>query len=404
MASPLLLLSSGGGERRLRLRRAASLSLLGALLLLYAAVDVSDVFFDDAARPDPSSSSSEAVAAAARRALAYDASSSGISVRASPPTSDEVAGEYVVKPHVGNAADDELEVRSETRLSPRNAWASSRLSDGHRANNFLYDDDAYWASDPDEPDEDQRVTIDLGGPSSLWKVYVEWGEAYAVDYEIQVAREGDYGRPGGGWTTAVTVSGKGDDEPTWDVLSEDDDHSLQGARYVRIRLLTRAPGASVYAIRHVKVFRKRMIVGEDGAGTSCGVTVAAATTSLLGKHGGTLIQAYEHAAFFHASMTEAQADAMAGDACVFAVEPNYVVRARGRARGRTSGRLGGSAPGIEGGGGEHRNLAIPEFNKIDEDPASETSHSFISPRLSILRLLCPHVVFASISTILSKSY
>ena len=66
---------------------------------------------------------------------------------------------------------------------------------------------------------------------------------------------------------------------------------------------------------------------------------------------------------------------MAGDACAFAVEPNYVIKARGRA----TKRLGAShiqEVAIEEAhmtqdpqaDETHRRLGIPEFNMLDESP------------------------------------
>lgn len=75
------------------------------------------------------------------------------------------------------------------------------------------------------------------------------------------------------------------------------------------------------------------------------------------------------------SLTQAQATAMADDACAFAVEPNYVIKARGS----VTKRLGASH--IQEVSKEeaettqdlqadeiHRRLGIPEFNMLDESP------------------------------------
>ena len=100
-------------------------------------------------------------------------------------------------------------------------------------------------------------------------------------------------------------------------------------------------------------------------------------SSLLQSHGGTLDTLYENIEFFSASMTPAQALSMKNDPCAFAVEPNWVVRPRGRTR-----RIGNELQELANQeepqaeppqvllDSNHRGLGIPEFNKEDDEPGN----------------------------------
>ena len=74
------------------------------------------------------------------------------------------------------------------------------------------------------------------------------------------------------------------------------------------------------------------------------------------------------------SLTQAQATAMADDACAFAVEPNYVIKARGSATKRLGASHIQEVPKDEAEITQdpqaeiHRRLGIPEFNMLDESP------------------------------------
>jgi len=290
----------------------------------------------------------------------------------SPPTLDEVPGEFIVKPWVGNAATDVWENTDQTKLSLSSAQASTVMGANFLPRMAIDDPNlsTRWASSKNSPaDSSEWINVDMGGPMSVAQVYIKWWDAYAEEYDIFVARERPNCRSDGtacpdGWTKVVSVTGKADASPTTDSF-EDDDHELQGVRYVRVEFKKRAPNMENFSIYYIRVYRRKMIVGETLTGVSCGATVPAATSSLLSKYGGTLIQTYENSEFFAAEMTEAQKDAMFEDDCVFTVEPNYIVRARGRT---TAKRLGdNSGVGME----EHRRrLGIPEFNLRDENPAN----------------------------------
>ena len=108
-------------------------------------------------------------------------------------------------------------------------------------------------------------------------------------------------------------------------------------------------------------------------------------SKLIGRNGGSLIQLYENAEYFSANMSPAVAASMAADPCAYAVEPNYIVRARGA---RTTRRLGGGGaseknldpqqeneeanpvPPQEVPQDQHRRLGMPEFNLEDDKPGN----------------------------------
>lgn len=216
-----------------------------------------------------------------------------------------------------------------------------------------------WASSPTNPAPQEWLQIDCGGPQSLEEVYIQWTEGlYAVDYTIQVAPERQNCRSNGEpcpdyWITVAEVTGKANSDATMDVFT----NSPQGVRYIRILLNTRAPGQPNFSVYQVKVYRNKMVIGETPTTTYCGDTTSGLASSLLGTYGGSLIQTFESAEFFHASMTAAQKDAMNEDPCTFTVEPNYYVSMRGK---RTTENLRVDK--------SHRRLAIPEFNLRDETP------------------------------------
>ena len=155
--------------------------------------------------------------------------------------------------------------------------------------------------------------------------------------------------------------------------------------------------APYYSVSFVNVWREKRVLrsprNEDLE--LCGATVEAVKNKLIGRNGGSLITLYENAEYFTANMSPAVAASMAADPCAFAVEPNYIVRARGT---RTSTRrLGGGAseknldPTQENevpqqeieqvpqessiqvpqeALQDHRRLGIPEFNLEDDEPGN----------------------------------
>lgn len=348
-------------------RRTASLSLLCVLLLGYAVIYFVD--YDDAVqRPRSSTTPARRSLQLANRPfdsrlLAKNADS--------PSPLDVIPGEYIVKPWVGSASIDVWETNAQTRLKLAVARSSSTEGNNVPRHALRNDEGKRWKSERRTWYQEWLV-LDMGGPQNVAKVYIQWGEDgsennYAVDFKVQVAMEQTNCRPNGNscaasWTTVDTVTGKNNYSPTTTVIN-DPDYALQGVRYVRI-LCEKKVGNSndYYNIYNVRIYRKKMIVGDSPTGTSCGSTLTAATNSLLSQYGGTLIQAYENAEFFSASMTSAQKDAMFEDDCVFTVEPNYIVRARGR----TTKRIGADVTFKKE--VHARRLAIPEFNLQDENP------------------------------------
>ena len=80
-----------------------------------------------------------------------------------------------------------------------------------------------------------------------------------------------------------------------------------------------------------------------------------------------LIQYYVLRKFFTATLTQAQATSMASYSCTLAIEPNYIVRARGT----SVTTLHGAAELQESqASSTRRYLGIPEFNKMDDNPPS----------------------------------
>jgi hypothetical protein len=239
----------------------------------------------------------------------------------------------------------------------------------------------------------------LGGSQSVGAVYIKWHDAYAQDYDIQAAYERPNCRSDGdpcpdAWIAVDSIDGKSNADATTDYF----DGAPQGVRYIRINLTKRAAGSDNFSIYYIRVYRKKMIVGSTPTNQFCGNTVADVTNSLLSQYGGTLIQSYENAEYFSASMTAGQKDAMFGDDCVFTVEPNYVVKARGitgnnrGAASITKKRLGDSNLGESS--EKERNLAIPEFNLRDESPPSKLyycMHDMYRYNLLHVFQLKPHI-------------
>ena len=92
-------------------------------------------------------------------------------------------------------------------------------------------------------------------------------------------------------------------------------------------------------------------------------------SNLIGKYGGTFIQYYVLRKFFTATLTQAQATSMASDSCTLAIEPNYIVRARGTSVTTLLGAANQELQDSQA-SSSRRNLGIPEFNKMDDNPPS----------------------------------
>ena len=59
---------------------------------------------------------------------------------------------------------------------------------------------------------------------------------------------------------------------------------------------------------------------------------------------------------------------MSADPCAYAVEPNYVIRARGNPSRGNFLRLGAHSQEQPDSTDQSRRLGIPEFNRLDENP------------------------------------
>lgn len=223
-----------------------------------------------------------------------------------------------------------------------------------------------WSSES-SPSGDEWVDLDMGGPQQLKTINIGWESAHAVDFQIQVSSDRS------SWSTIYTENGKGSNSDT--TVSVGEIEAAQSARYLRVYMTQRKSGYNNFSIKYVRAYRKPMVTDSNPTGLFCGATITDVATYLLGNYGGTLIYLYENAEFFSASLTEEQKDAMFADNCVFTVEPNFKVRARGTTTGEHR-RLGSSAHDQE-----QRRLAIPEFN-LKEVPASELDCYFIA--ISIL--------------------
>lgn len=352
---------------KVRGSRIAHLSLLFVLLSGYGVILYSDKDELDAIiQSRRSLQETEAAATPLSRILAKNGDS--------PAGAEEIPGQYIIKPWVGNAATDIEEDLSDTKLELLSAQASSVESRVYAPRNAIDDPNLLtrWSSkdrnrNNGNDNDNEWLNIDLGGPQSVAAVRIKWADAYAEDYNIQVSFERSNCRSNGDpcpdrWRTVKSVTGKGNADQTTDYFNG----APQGVRYVRINLKKRSTGSANFSIYYIRVYRNKMIIGSTPTGEFCGATVAAVTNSLLSQYGGSLIQSYENAEYFSASMTEAQRNAMFKDNCVFTVEPNYVVRARGIWNRGTTKRLGDSH--LYESSERHRNLAIPEFNLRDENP------------------------------------
>jgi hypothetical protein len=163
-------------------RHIASLSLLSALLVGYGVI----LFRNNDGNLDSTSQS--------RSLLNTDDPTDSSRVLAkngdSPPAADEVSGEYIVKPWVGYAATDVWETPLQTRLLLSSAQASTTKGAAYLSR---YAIDPYpthsnqWSSMGGTGDE--WLQIDLGIKQDLSQVFIEWGAAYAVNYQIDIASE-----------------------------------------------------------------------------------------------------------------------------------------------------------------------------------------------------------------------
>ena len=111
-----------------------------------------------------------------------------------------------------------------------------------------------------------------------------------------------------------------------------------------------------------------LCITSSAAQLSLFVFISFTHSNLIGKYGGTFIQYYVLRKFFTATLTQAQATSMASDSCTpLAIEPNYIVRARGT----SVTTLHGAAELQESqASSTRRYLGIPEFNKMDDNPPS----------------------------------
>lgn len=85
--------------------------------------------------------------------------------------------------------------------------------------------------------EGQSLTVDLGAPTSLSKVRIQWEDAYAKEYELQTSENGR------SWSTALHVKdGKG---------GLDEQELRVTTRYLRLAAITRATpyGISVWEVQ-----------------------------------------------------------------------------------------------------------------------------------------------------------
>jgi len=169
-------------------RRVASLSLLSALLLACGAI----YRFDGAGY-------AEQRVPASRRSLQLQEAAilSGddrnLAVRASPPTDDEISNQFVVKPYVGTAATSIWESRADTRLAVSSAQASTNQGTAFSPKNAIDDGVASrWRSAVSaHATQTEWLSIDLGMPQTVREVYIDWSDAYARDYRIQVRSRGE---------------------------------------------------------------------------------------------------------------------------------------------------------------------------------------------------------------------
>jgi len=287
----------------------------------------------------------------------------------SPESMHEVDGEYVLKPWVGSAMTEIRESYIDTLLALDSAQSSSERGidfvPKNAVNSNLLDN---WSSSLTRPESVEWLQIDMGGPQAVQEIYIKWDEAYAASYTLQVATERVNCRPNGrscpnSWTTIKTVTGKSNSDPTMDVFGRsttDVADVPQGVRYARILLNQRAPGHNNFSIYYVKIYREKMITDYEPTATSCGATLADATSNLISKYNSFSAITYYDTSGFVLISEPSNRWQLRSDPCVFTVEPNYVLESR-------SARLG-VPPEEEP--HHRRRLAIPEFNLRDDAPAN----------------------------------
>ena len=77
---------------------------------------------------------------------------------------------------------------------------------------------------------------------------------------------------------------------------------------------------------------------------------------------------YENIEFFSAALTPAQADSMRADPCAYAVEPNWIVRPRGRGLRKSQEYQEQEVPqDAVSQEDQHRRLGIPEVRRLEKD-------------------------------------
>lgn len=163
------------------------------------------------------------------------------------------------------------------------------------------------------------------------------------------------------WTPIHSESGKSSDAQT--VVDVSNLPDAFGKRYLRVHMTQRRSGYANFSIYFLRIYRKPFIISSNPTGLFCGATITDVSTYLLGKYGGSLIHTYENAEFFSAALSQAQQEAMFEDKCVFTVETNYVVRARG---------VTTTTRALDGEEQRRRRLAIPEFNLKERNVASKS--------------------------------
>lgn len=293
----------------------------------------------------------------------------------SPDSLDSVPQQYIVKPWIGQAQTDIYETLEETKLLLSSAQASTTRNKSFIPA-YAIDDPSLvtrWASGSNRGDLIEWLQIDLGGATTVSSVFMNW-MYYAVDYNIQVAFERQNCRSNGdpcpdSWITVGRIRGKDNVGDTFDYVQD----APQGVRYLRVLLLKRQPGQEFFAIYYIRVYRKKMLIGQEPSGPMCGTDTTQIAYALADKYKmreHQILEVYQEAEFFMADMLPRHATPMLEDPCVFAVEPNYYVRAR-ESRGSSFTSVpyyNNNEQNGEVGAAGHRRLAIPEFNLRDENP------------------------------------
>lgn len=247
-----------------------------------------------------------------------------------PPSSDAISNQYIIKPYVGYSYNQIFESTSETKLDLLSARASSRHNEGRgsktgRASNSIDNDtNTKWTSKKHSVDV-EWLEIDMGIPQKLNQIYLNFGSTSVsnVDYTIEVSHN-QYD-----WEVIKTVTSFTGTQVTynksdWDLVQEPE---LSEPRYARVHF-TKSDD-SQYSVSEIRVWREPRVKGSSKSNVFCGNDVGAVKDQLLSDHGGTLITLYENSEFFSATMSSAVAASMAEDPCAYAVEPNYIIRARG---------------------------------------------------------------------------